>query len=111
MNFYSNENFPMPVIEALRNLGHDVLTSAEAGNANRGVPDDEVLKYAATQKRILLTLNRRDFISLHQNVPGHAGIVVCTFDADFFAQAGRIHAAVQSVTSATDQLLRVNRGA
>lgn len=111
MNFYSNENFPLPVIEALRKLGHDVLTSAEAGNANQGIPDDEVLRYAAAEKRLLLTLNRRDFISLHQRKPVHAGIVVCTFDADFSAQAERIDTMLQMVISPDGQLLRVNRGA
>jgi hypothetical protein len=28
---YSNENFPLPVVEKLRALGHDVLTVQEAG--------------------------------------------------------------------------------
>ena len=30
--FYTDENFPRPVIEFLRAMGHDVLTSQEAGN-------------------------------------------------------------------------------
>lgn len=30
---YSNENFPKRVVEELRRLGHDVLTSYEAGRA------------------------------------------------------------------------------
>jgi len=111
MKFYSNENFPLPVVEALRKLGYDVLTSAEAGNANQGIPDDEVLQYAAAQHRILLTLNRRDFISLHRTMPAHAGIVVCTFDTDFSAQAGRIDAVLLTIISPVGQLLRVNRGA
>lgn len=46
--FYSNENFPLPVVEQLRKLGHDVLTSYEAGNANRSVPDREVLAFATS---------------------------------------------------------------
>ena len=33
--FYSNENFPKRVVEELRRLGHDVLTSYEAGRANQ----------------------------------------------------------------------------
>jgi hypothetical protein len=32
--FYSDENFPLPVVEELRKLGHDVLTIHEAGQAN-----------------------------------------------------------------------------
>jgi hypothetical protein len=43
---YSNENFPKRVGEKLRRLGHDVLTSYEAGQANQKIPDDQVLAYA-----------------------------------------------------------------
>ena len=111
MRFYSNENFPLPVVESLGELGHDVLTSAEAGNANQGIPDEEVLRYATAEKRILLTLNRRDFIALHKSAPAHAGIVVCTFDADFFAQARRIDLALRATISPSGQLVRVNRAA
>ncbi len=32
-HLYSDENFPRQVVEALRALGHDVLTALEAGNA------------------------------------------------------------------------------
>jgi len=32
---YSNENFPLPVVEELRRLGHDVLTIQETGKAEQ----------------------------------------------------------------------------
>lgn len=35
--FYSNENIASQVVMELRRLGHDVLTSLEAGNANASV--------------------------------------------------------------------------
>ncbi len=41
--FHANENFPLPVVEELRHLGHDVITIQEAGYANRELPDDQVL--------------------------------------------------------------------
>jgi len=34
---YSNENFPLPVVEELRRLGHDVLTIQETGKAGQAV--------------------------------------------------------------------------
>ena len=34
---YSNENFPLPVVEELRRLGHDVLTTHEAGESGKSV--------------------------------------------------------------------------
>jgi hypothetical protein len=108
---YSNENFPLPVLEELRRLGHDVLTVLEAGNAGQAIPDDEVLTFATSQGRAVLTLNRKHFITLHRQQPEHASIIACTFDADFMGQAGRIHAAVEAQGDLREQLLRVNRPA
>ncbi len=45
-SFYTNENFPIKVAQYLREMGHDVLTSHEAGKANQRIPDDEVLAFA-----------------------------------------------------------------
>jgi uncharacterized protein DUF5615 len=44
--FYANENFPKQVVVTLRSLGHDVLTVAEADNANRRIPDEAVPAFA-----------------------------------------------------------------
>ena len=106
---YANENFPREAVEALRTLGHDVLTILEAGNAGQGISDDEVLRFATAQQRTVITLNRRDFIRLHLRQPEHAGIIVCTQDADTRGQAERIHQAITTIESLTNQLLRVNR--
>ncbi|CAB1084674.1 hypothetical protein D1AOALGA4SA_12185 [Olavius algarvensis Delta 1 endosymbiont] len=38
---YSNENFPLPVVEELRRFGHEVLTTLEAGVAGKSVPDEK----------------------------------------------------------------------
>lgn len=106
---YANENFPLPVVEALRRLGHDVLTSHEAGRAGQAVPDEAVVAFAHSQARAVLTLNRRHFIRLHERNPGHSGIVVCTFDPDFAGQAGRIAAALEQAGEPAGRLIRVNR--
>jgi hypothetical protein len=37
---YADEQFPRAVSQLLRDMGHDVLTVQEAGNANLGIPDD-----------------------------------------------------------------------
>jgi len=42
---YADENFPLPVVEALRLRGHDVLTAFEAGKPGR-CPDPLVLAFA-----------------------------------------------------------------
>lgn len=110
--FYSNENIALQVVVGLRRLGHDVLTSLEAGNANASVPDLEVLAFATAHERVLLTHNRRHFLQLHlRRTESHHGIVLCTFDADFTGQAHRIDAAVTDLAEASNQLIRVNRPA
>jgi predicted nuclease of predicted toxin-antitoxin system len=106
---YSNENFPLPVVQILRQLGHDVLTTAETGKAGDAIPDPEVLAFASVQGRALLTLNRRDFIRLHLESGRHHGIIVCTFDRDFQGQAHRIHQAIASEKDLRGKLVRVNR--
>lgn len=106
---YSNENFPLPVVEELRRLGHDVLTIQETGRADQSLPDAAVLEFARREARAVLTLNRLHFIRLHREQPEHAGIVVCTVDADFARQAQRIDAALAPLTSLAGQLIRVNR--
>jgi hypothetical protein len=107
--FYSNENFPLPVAEALRALGHDVLTIQETGRADQSLADKDVLEFATKEQRAVLTLNRLHFIRLHREQPNHAGIVVCRFDPDFAAQAQRIHEAVAGKETLAGQLIRVNR--
>jgi hypothetical protein len=106
---YSNENFPLPVVERLRSPGHDVLTVQETGKAEQAVPDDEILKFSIAANRAVLTLNRLHFIRLHQKHPAHTGIIVCTFDPDFTRQAERIHQAIGGQSSLNSQLIRVNR--
>ena len=104
---YVNENFPLPIVQMLRQFGHDVLTSLEAGNANQRIPDDAVLAFASTQNRILLTLNRRDFIKLHYLNLDHSGIIVCTEDSDFKALANRIHKELCSEVPFSQHLIRI----
>jgi len=106
---YSNENFPLQVVELLRQLGHDVLTIQETGRANQSLSDEGVLKFATSDSRAVVTLNRRHFIRLHQSGIEHGGVIACTFDSDFARQARRIHEAVVGLASLQGQLLKVNR--
>lgn len=108
-NLYANENFPAPVVNALRQLGHDVLTSFQAGNANKSVPDEQVLDFATQQDRAVVTLNRDDFRKLHRSNAGHAGIIVCTEDLDFAALAQRIDQHIRNHNPLRGKLIRVNR--
>ncbi len=51
IKLYSNENFPLPVVTELRQLGYDVLTIQETGKAELAVPDEEVLAFAILKER------------------------------------------------------------
>lgn len=106
---YADENVPLPVVEELRRLGHDVLTILEDGKANRRYPDAAVLQDAMALGRVLVTLNRRHFRRLHAEGAVHTGIVLCTFDPDFEGQTRRIHSRLAEAESVSGQLALVNR--
>jgi hypothetical protein len=101
---YANENFPRQVVEELRRLGYDVLTVLETGNAGISWPDHEVLAFAVSEDRIVLTLNRKHFRALHVNDPNHCGIVTCTV-----GQAGRIDQAIRDASDCRGRLINVYR--
>lgn len=106
---YTNENFPVPAVEALRALGHDVLTVLEAGNANQRIPDADVLAYGRQNNRAVVTHNRLDFIRLHKRGAEHAGIITCYEDPDFQRLASRIHIEITTRGALAGQLIRVPR--
>jgi hypothetical protein len=92
MQLYADENFPLPVVEELRRLGHDVLTVQEDGQ--QAAPDPDVLVRAHALGRGILTYNRRHFERLHRQGTDHSGILSATLDADSLALAARIHVAL-----------------
>jgi predicted nuclease of predicted toxin-antitoxin system len=104
---YADEQFPLPVVELLRSLGHNVMTVQQAGNA--GGSDPEVLAFAVSNERAVLTQNRRDFIRLHFQESNHAGIIVCTEDRNIERLATRINEAIAALESLQGKLIRVNR--
>lgn len=106
---YSNENFPLSVVLALRELGHDILTSRDAGKANVAIPDEDVLLFAIENGRAVITHNRQDFIRLHRMRPVHHGIIVCTENPDFPDLAAKIHSQLRAMELLEGQLVRINR--
>jgi predicted nuclease of predicted toxin-antitoxin system len=104
---YADEQFPLPVVELLRALGHDVITVQQAGNA--GGSDPEVLAFAVSNERAVLTQNRRDFMRLHLQQSDHAGIIVCTDDRNLDRLATRINEAISVEETLAGKMIRVNR--
>jgi Domain of unknown function (DUF5615) len=101
----ADEDVPLPLVEALRAFGHDVLTAFQAGRANQKIPDDEVLKYATTIGRAVLTRDRSHFRMLHQRASHHAGIITFTHTTDNAGLANRIHAKIETHSDLANQLI------
>ncbi len=77
LRFYTDENWPMSVVNQLRQRGIDVVRCQEVGLV--GTLDDEVhLSFAAEQGRVVLTRDQ-DFLRLRANWMAeeqqHAGIL------------------------------------
>ena len=60
MRFFADENLERPIIEGLRQKGHDIATVPPE---EKGSPDPTVLALSSTEDRILIT-NDKDFAEL-----------------------------------------------
>jgi predicted nuclease of predicted toxin-antitoxin system len=107
IRFYANENLSAVVVKHLRSLGHDVLTSYDAGNANQGIPDDQVLVTATVDERCVITFNRKDFLALHRSGVDHAGIVIFKDDRDRIQQAQMVDEELSKESSLKNRCFRV----
>jgi hypothetical protein len=106
----ADEDFPFGVTSLLRSLGHDVATVFECGLANKKTEDPVVLNLALQESRVLLTINRWDFIRLHRTGLHHAGIIACTHDSDLDRMTRQIHEALATPENLAGRLVRVTRG-
>jgi hypothetical protein len=105
---FADEDISLVVVNRLAQLGHDIVSANDL--RRKGLPDPDQLKFASAQGRAVVTHNRLHFLRLHRHAKPHAGIIICTRDdADPEGLADRIHAAIGSVTTLVDQLLRVYR--
>jgi Domain of unknown function (DUF5615) len=107
---YADEDFPLPVVEKLRRLGHDVRTVQEAGRAGQRIDDAQVLADATADQRAVLTHNHADFRRLHRQGQPHRGIISCTQDPrDHLGLAQRVHVALGQFSDLTNQFIRIIR--
>src|SRR5216684_9328177 len=96
MLLYADEDFALPVVQELRQLGHDVVTAQEDGRT--ATPDPDILARAHALGRAVLTYNRRHFERLHRQGAAHSGILSATQDTDHPALAARIHDSLTGLT-------------
>jgi predicted nuclease of predicted toxin-antitoxin system len=104
---YSNENFRQNLVEELRKFGYDVLTSRDAGQANKGIPDDELLQYAVKLNRCVITYNRKDFKKIHKEPYCHKGIILCKQTLDDKTYAKIIHSRLIQYSSLENELISI----
>jgi len=78
MNFLADESCAAPVVQALRQAGHDVLAIAEIA---AGATDEQVLERAAHEQRVLITEDL-DFGNLvFARGRSEAGVILVRFRA------------------------------
>jgi Domain of unknown function (DUF5615) len=107
MLLYADENFAYPIVDELRQLGHDVLTAQEDGRTS--TPDPDIFARAHQLGRVVLTHNRRHFERLHRQGAHHSGIVSVKYDpGNEGPVATRIDAALAGKTPGR-WTIRVNR--
>jgi predicted nuclease of predicted toxin-antitoxin system len=106
---YADRTIPVSCCKITAKFGNDVLTVQEAGKANQKIPDEEVLEFAISNNRAVLTLKRPDFIRLHRFNSDHTGIIVCTNDQNWERLAVRINEAISNLETLRSLLIRVNR--
>lgn len=105
--FYSNENLSFILVKELRDLGHDVLTSYEAGNANQRIPDERVLAEATMNNRCVVTFNRDDFLQLHRSGIEHSGIIIFKDDRNRLSQVLTLQKYLITQQTLQNRLIRV----
>lgn len=75
---YLDEDVPVQIAAPLRRAGFDVLTTREAGRLQAEDPDQ--LAFAAREGRVLITLNRDDFVRFTKQFAAegapHAGVLI-----------------------------------
>jgi hypothetical protein len=80
LTLYFDEHVQPDLAAMLVARGHDVLLARDAGRANRGISDEEQLRFATEQGRVMFSYNGRHFyrIAAEWEARGehHSGILV-----------------------------------
>jgi len=98
MRILANENLPGDAVAALRLRGHDVVWVRDGAPGSR---DREILEWARSEDRILLTFDK-DFgeLAFQARLPSSSGIVLFRISAPSAAHVARV--AVAALESRTD---------
>lgn len=88
MNFLTDANVYVPMVEALRKMGHDVYDLREQGRG--ALQDSDVFSLAQSLRRIFVTMDK-DFTNILLYPPGkHEGVIVAKLSRLKVASGTRI---------------------
>jgi predicted nuclease of predicted toxin-antitoxin system len=96
IKLYANEQFPLDVVIELRKFGYDVLTTHDVSKSGKGIADTEVLSFAISLERAVITFDK-DFFKLHRDNPNHCGIILCTENRNYLQLAQIIHTKLSQI--------------
>ena len=108
IKFYANEQFPFDAVIELRKLGYDVLTTHDVSKSGKGITDIEVLSFAISLERVVITFDK-DFFKLHRDNPNHCGIILCTENRNYLQLAQTIHTKLSPISQIEKQLVRITK--
>jgi predicted nuclease of predicted toxin-antitoxin system len=108
IKLYANEQFPFDAVIELRKLGYDVLTTHDVSKSGKGIADIEVLSFAISLERAVITFDK-DFFKLHRNNPNHCGIILCTENRNYLQLAQIIHTKLSQISQIEKQLVRITK--
>lgn len=74
LRYYLDEHMRPAIAAQLRARGTDTVATAGTGRAHHGLSDEDKLRFAAADQRILVTEDS-DFVRLAATGQPHAGIV------------------------------------
>jgi len=107
-----DEMFSDNIAQQLRAKGHDVVSVA-ADPALVGLPDDQVLAYATTEGRALVTANIKDFVPLDGRYraagQSHAGLILVSTKT-FPRNRGFITAITTALTTLLSGTAKIQSG-
>lgn len=75
LRYYFDEHMQPAIVKQLKQRGVDVLTTQEAGRANKKIDDSDQLAYATSLGRVLVTQEHREFGPL-AGLQSHTGIII-----------------------------------
>ena len=68
-----------------------------------------VLEFGIESNRVIITLNRDDFIELHRQNQKHCDIVICKADRDYQGQVEFLHSYLETQVALESRLIRVKK--